>query len=147
MSPGAFWDTSALVPLCVLQPTTASALALRKQFEIVVWWATEVEVTSALARLLRMNVLPSLDWRQAHKTAAELAQSWTVVKPSSALRSKAQQIVMNFDLRAGDALQLAAALEWCADSPGGRSFLTADLRLYDAALLSGFDARSLERGI
>jgi predicted nucleic acid-binding protein len=139
----AFWDTSALVPLCVQQPKSASALALRKQFEIVVWWATEVEVASALARLLRMNALPSLDWREANKTAAELAQSWTVVRPSDALRSSAQQIVMNFDLRAGDSFQLAAALEWCQHSPGGKPFLTADRRLYDAALLGGFDARTL----
>jgi predicted nucleic acid-binding protein len=139
----AFWDTSALVPLCVQQPKSASALGLRKQFEIVVWWATEVEVASALARLLRMNALPSLDWREANKTAAELAQSWTVVRPSDALRSSAQQIVMNFDLRAGDSFQLAAALEWCQHSPGGKPFLTADRRLYDAALLGGFDARTL----
>jgi predicted nucleic acid-binding protein len=143
MAFSAFWDTSALVPLCVQQPKSASALGLRKQFEIVVWWATEVEVASALARLLRMNALPSHDWRQANKTAAELVRSWTVVGPSDTLRSSAQQIVMNFDLRAGDSFQLAAALEWCQNSPAGKPFLTADRRLYDAALISGFDARTL----
>jgi predicted nucleic acid-binding protein len=90
-----------------------------------------------------MGALPSLNWRRANKTATELAQSWTIVEPSDAVRSKARQIVMNFDLRAGDAFQLAAALEWCAGSPDGKVFLTADRRLYDAALLSGFDARSL----
>lgn len=139
----AFWDTSALVPLCVEQPKSGVALALRKQFEVVVWWATDVELASVFARLLRMSALSALDWRAANKTASELAESWTVVGPSDAVKSTAQQVVMNFDLRAGDALQLAAALEWCQNRPAGKTFLTADRRLYDAALLSGFDARAV----
>jgi predicted nucleic acid-binding protein len=140
----AFWDTSALVPLCVRQPNSNSALSLLKQFEIVAWWATEVEIASALARLLRMNLMPALDWKKASRTAGELALSWTVVEPSDAVRSNAQRLVLNFDLRAGDALQLAAALEWCQNLPAGKTFLTADRRLRDAALLSGFDAEAVQ---
>jgi hypothetical protein len=44
------------------------------------------------------------------------------VAPSSVVRNHAQQIVERYDLRAGDALQLAAALEGCADVPRGRKF-------------------------
>lgn len=49
----------------------------------------------------------------------------------------------SYDLRAADAFQLAAALEWCDGAPQGRTFLTADTRLFQAAILSGFDAVSL----
>jgi hypothetical protein len=38
---------------------------------------------------------------------------------------------------------LAAALEWCEYAPQGRVFLTADQKLRDAALLSGFDAQQM----
>ena len=44
----AFWDASALVPLCVRQRMTPQAIALYKTHEAVVWWATPVEIASAL---------------------------------------------------------------------------------------------------
>jgi hypothetical protein len=36
----AFWDTTALVPLCVRQGVTPGAIALYKVHDAVVWWAT-----------------------------------------------------------------------------------------------------------
>lgn len=139
----AFWDTSALVPLCIQEATSARALSLHRQYEIVAWWATPVEVASALARLVRMKLLSTRDWAQAQNTAAALAGAATVVAPSDGLRTRAQEIVERYDLRAADAFQLAAALEWCSDLPRGRKFLTADARLFEAALLCGFDAVKL----
>jgi hypothetical protein len=51
----AFWDSSALVPLCVGQSLTPGAVGLYRTYEVVVWWATPVEIASALARLLGMG--------------------------------------------------------------------------------------------
>ena len=139
----AFWDTSALVPLCVRQGMTPRAIALYKIHDAVVWWATPVEIASALARLVRMKQLDSGDWTKARKLAKRLADSWSVIQPSDALRAKSTQLVDRYDLRAADSFQLAAALEWCEDAPQGRVFLTADQKLRDAALLSGFDAKQM----
>ena len=139
----AFWDTSALVPLCVRQSITPQALALYKIYDAVVWWATPVEIASALARLVRMKQLDSSDWAKARRLAKRLADSWSVIQPSDTLRAKAMQLVERFDLRAADSFQLAAALEWCEDDPQGRVFLTIDRKLREAALLSGFDAKPL----
>ena len=135
----AFWDSSALVPLCVRQGSTPRAIALYKSYEAVVWWATPVEIASALARLVRMKQLDSGDWNKARKLAKSLADSWFVIQPSEALRTRAAQLVDRYDLRAADSLQLAAAFEWCEDMPQGRAFLTSDQKLKEAALLSGFD--------
>ena len=66
-----------------------------------------------------------------------------MIQPSDALRAKSAQLVDRYDLRAADSLQLAAALEWCEDVPQGRVFLTADQKLREAALLSGFDAMEI----
>jgi predicted nucleic acid-binding protein len=57
--------------------------------------------------------------------------------------SDAAQLVERFDLRAADSLQLAAAFEWCEGVSQSRVFLTADQKLREAALLSGFDARPM----
>ena len=136
----AFWDSSALVPLCVRQSVTPKAIALYKIHDAVVWWATPVEIASALARLVRMRQLNSGDWAVAQKLAKRLADSWAVIQPSNALRANATRLVGRFELRAADAMRLAAALEWCEGSPQGHVFLGADHKLREAALLSGFDA-------
>ena len=140
MRVSAFWDTSALVPLCVRQGITPRALALYKSYEVVVWWATPVEIASALARLVRMRQIDSADCTKARKLAKSLADSWSVIQPSHALRAQAARLVDRYDLRAADCLQLAAAVEWCEGIPQGRVFLTADQKLRAAARLSGLDA-------
>ena len=139
----AFWDSSALVPLCVGQGVTPRAIALYELHEAVVWWATPVEISSALARLVRMKQLAPSDWTKARKLAQRLADSWSVIEPSNALRAKSAQLVDRYDLRAADSFQLAAALEWCEDVPQGRVFLTADQRLREAARFSGFNAKQM----
>ncbi|HZL70268.1 MAG TPA: type II toxin-antitoxin system VapC family toxin [Candidatus Limnocylindrales bacterium] len=139
----AFWDTSALVPLCVRQGITLQTIALYKLHDTVVWWATPVEIASALARLVRMKQLNPSDWARARKLANRLADSWSVIQPSDGLRAKSTQLVDRYDLRAADSFQLAAALEWCEDDPQGRVFLTADGRLREAARSSGFDAKQM----
>jgi predicted nucleic acid-binding protein len=139
----AFWDASALVPLCVRQRVTRRAIVLYKTYDPVVWWSTPVEIASALACLVRMNQLDTRDWVKAAKLARSLAGWWSVIQPSDALRASSMQLVDRYDLRAADSLQLAAALEWCEHAPQGRIFLTTDQKLREAALLSGFDAKPM----
>ena len=49
------------------------------------------------------------------------------------------------ELRAADALQLAAALAWRERAPFGDVFLTAHHKLREAAMLSGFDGKQLSQ--
>ena len=139
----AFWDASALVPLCVQQAITPRAVALHKIYDAAVWWATPVEIASTLARLLRMKQLDPSEWTKARNLAKRLADSWFVIQPSDGLRAKAIQLLDRYDLRSADSFQLAAALEWCEDAPQARVFLTTDQKLREAALLSGFDAQQM----
>ena len=139
----AFWDASALVPLCVNQGITSQVIALYQNYQTVVWWSSRVEIASALARLVRMHQLSALDYATARKLAHDLADSWLELQPSDAIRTRASLLVDRYDLRASDSMQLAAALEWCEDAPPGRILLTADNRLREAALLTGFDTSKL----
>lgn len=139
----AFWDSSALVPLCVHQPITPHAIAFYRTYNMVVWLSTPVEISSALARLARMKQITADELAKARLLAQDLADSWSVIQPADDLRTKAAQLVETRELRAADSLQLAAALAWCEQVPQGRVLLTADQKLRDAALLSGFDAPQL----
>ncbi len=139
----AFWDTSALVPLCVPQVATPRLSVLSDTYDAAVWWATPVELASALARLERLKEITGTDAINARRLAKGLADWWYMIDPSDELRSQAIRLVDRYDLRAADSLQLAAALEWCGDVPQGHVFLAADRRLREAALLSGFDAQQI----
>ena len=57
-----FWDSSALVTLCVEEPATDAALALLKDDpQVAIWWTTPVECASAIARLERDGCLAGHD--------------------------------------------------------------------------------------
>jgi predicted nucleic acid-binding protein len=137
----AFWDASALVPLCVIQGITTSAVSLYKSYPAVVWWATPLEIASALARLVRTKEISTSECAKARQVAVALAHEWSVVQPSNALRDHAMRLVDRYDLKAADALQLAAALEWSENIPDGKVFIAADQRLRESAVLSGFDGK------
>jgi hypothetical protein len=50
----AFWDASAIIPLCCSQPATAQGRRLQRELKrMVVWWGTPLEDRSAFARLVR----------------------------------------------------------------------------------------------
>jgi hypothetical protein len=46
-----------------------------------------------------------------------LADEWSVIQPTNGLHTNAAKLADRYDLRARDALQLAAALEWCERIP------------------------------
>jgi len=127
----------------VRQSITLQAISFYKTYDVVVWWATPVEIASALARLMRMQQLNPHDWAKANSLAKKVSGLWSMIQPSNNLRATSMQLAERYDLRAADALQLAATLEWCEYSPQDRVFLTADQKLRDAALLKGFDAKQL----
>jgi hypothetical protein len=90
-----------------------------------------------------MNQLDSISSARSRQLAGDLANAWSVIQPSDALRARATWLVDRHDLRAADAFQLAAALVWCEGAPRGEVFLAADVRLREAAVLNGFDAKPI----
>jgi predicted nucleic acid-binding protein len=138
LKPVAFWDASVLVTLCVDQTPTPQAFLFESKYRIAVWWATHVEITSALAHLLRRREITPNEFAQAKLQAEGLANLWQVIEPSARVALDARTLLERYPLRAADALQLAAALQWCEGKPKSRVFLTFDRRLSEAAGLAGF---------
>jgi predicted nucleic acid-binding protein len=135
----AFWDSSAVVPLCCAQSATAQGRRLLAQLgQIVAWWGTVVEARSAFARLVRDGHLNSVQRTTAVKLLVQLRRSWDEILPTEAVRTIAESLPDEYRLRAGDAWQLAAALVWCGERPRRRPFVCLDKRLAKAASDVGF---------
>jgi predicted nucleic acid-binding protein len=136
--PDAFWDTSALLPLCVLQPQTAAAISLTGRYQIVAWWAAEVELLSGLTRLRRMGMIDSGQFDGGKLHAERLVRSWFSIHESKSITAAACSLLELYSLRAADALRLAASLEACQRQPAQYVFITGDQRQADAARQTGF---------
>ena len=135
----AFWDSSAIVPLCCAQSgTTQGRRLLAELGRIVAWWGTPVEARSAFARLKRDGRLTAVQNATAVKLLEQLRRSWDEILPSTAVRAIAESLPDDYGLRAGDAWQLAAALAWCQERPRRRPFVCLDQRLAQAASAAGF---------
>ncbi len=134
----AFWDTSALVPLCVQQQPSPTVRQLLEQHEIAVWWATPVEMRSAFERLLRMDQLTAPEHAAAGVRLEKLRRGWRELQPREVLRAQAETFLMSYPLKAADALQLAAAWTWCSGNPRTCIFISADAQLLEAARQAGF---------
>jgi hypothetical protein len=107
----AFWDASAIVPLCVYESDSSRARQLmRKHNKQIVWWGTMAEARSAFARADRKGLLSDKDKEQAIR-----------------------------QLRTGDALQLAAALISCGNNPRRKVFVCFDDPLATIAEEIGFN--------
>ena len=135
-----FWDSSAIVPLLLAEPTTrAMQTIVAKDSTMLVWWATEVECASALARLEREDALEDAATRLAFDRLRQLASGWQEIDPSDAIREAAVRFLRVHALRAGDALQLAAAFVAAERRPPSLEVVTLDERLAGAARKEGFD--------
>jgi predicted nucleic acid-binding protein len=135
----AFWDASAIVPLCCSQAATSRSRGLlRNVGRMVVWWGTPVEARNAFARLVRDRSLTEAERVKAVKLLDQLQPSWDEIQPSESVRAIAQDLPDRHGLRALDAMQLAAALVWCRERPSRRPFICFDERLSRAAAAVGF---------
>jgi predicted nucleic acid-binding protein len=137
-----FWDSSALLPLFVAQPTTK---ALRTWIEddgdLSIWALSDVELRSGLARLAREGALTLHQVQEAAQRIGELFERSVVIDSLPAVAARARRLVMVHPLRAADALQLAAALVACGDDTRGFELVTKDERLAEAARREGFTVR------
>jgi len=134
-----FWDSSAVVRLLVTQGASEKTAAwLTTDAALAVWTLTPVEVTSALRRLTREGVLDDHAVQQAETRLAQLVGTCHVVLDIEAVKALAIRLLRVHALRAFDALQLGAALQWAEHHPEGRTLYTLDQRLAIAARREGF---------
>lgn len=134
-----FWDASALIPLFLPEPRSASLTeVLAADREVTVWWGTAVECLSGTYRRHREKPLPAALLTAALQRLNALLEDADTVAPTDDVRRRAGRLVAAHPLRAADALQLGAALVWCEEQPAGEAFVCLDERLREAARREGF---------
>lgn len=110
---------------------------------MIVWWATEVECVSAIARLEREGRLTSESTRAALERMDALATGWHEVQPVASVRRTARRLLRVHALRAADSLQLAAAMIASEAHPESLEIVSLDDRLIDAACREAFPVADL----
>ena len=138
-----FWNSSAIVPLCVDQGASPIVKTARKSQSISVCWGTPVKVTSAFARLLRESQISNRGLESALQRLSVLENSWIEVQPTGRVRELACWLTQKHPLCAADGLQLAAALVWSQERPRNPLFICLDGRLAQAAQAEGFSVEVL----
>jgi predicted nucleic acid-binding protein len=134
-----FWDSSALVPLLVAEETSEALQALfQDDQEVAAWWGTEVECASAVARLERMGQLTPEETSEVFQQLQALAQVWHLIDPVETVRVSAKRFLRVHDIRAADALQLAAAFLAAEGRPASLEVFCLDDRLVTAFRREGF---------
>lgn len=134
-----YWDSSALVPLLVDEPSSGARRSLLESDPVIVtWWGTPLECESALARLRRQPGYGPASAQSALSALSELAGGWLEVSPDNQVRSRASRLLRVHPLRVADALQLAAALVAVREHSAAIEFVCNDERLAEAARLEGF---------
>jgi hypothetical protein len=134
-----FWDASAIVPLLMTETSTKTLQGLAAADPaILVWWATEVECASAIARLERDGALETPAVIEAFDRLKRLAGGWHEVDATDAVREAAVRFLRVHPLRAADALQLAAAFVAAERRPSSLEVITLDERVAAAARREGF---------
>jgi hypothetical protein len=134
------WDTSALLSLLVKQAATRELKALLAADDgLALWWGTKVEAVSAVCRLRRGGELEEAFAPRLIRQVNAIVSAAYEVQPTEEVRTAACRALRVHDLRAADALQLAAALVWTEHSPAGMGFVCLDQQLREAAAREGFE--------
>ena len=134
-----FWDSSALVPLIVGESASPWARKLlRSDSSPVIWTLSQVEVRSALSRRLREKAMTRKTFDEARHRAERLFAALSHIVALEQVSERALRLLDLHDLRAADAVQLAAALLASGERPQTVPFATLDQRLAVAARAEGF---------
>ena len=134
-----FWDSSAIVPIVINEPSSSAVVALLDlDPHVIVWWTTEIECVSAITRREREGALDSAQVVAATARLEAFRGAWEEVTPGTRLRQAATRLLRVHPLRAADALQLAAAITAADGDPRTLPCVTLDDRLARAAEREGF---------
>jgi len=133
-----FWDSSALFPLFVEERTSIHIRELvALDDEVVVWTLTLIELLSGIWR--RDPSVYDVTRRAAAARLVTLADSeWSKVADVRSVVAIAKEVAKSYRLRAGDTLQLSAALVASEGRPARLPFVTLDGDLATAARAEGF---------
>ena len=134
-----YWETSAILALIVDEPARERLLEpYRQDARILAWWATPVEMASAVAPREREGMISADEVDAAVKASKCLAAAWHEVFRSDMIRRTADRLLCVHPLRAADSGRLSAALIVANHDPSILERICFDGRLTAATRREGF---------
>ncbi len=134
-----FWDSSAIVPLLVLEKETDLCLkALDVDPATMVWTMSQVEVLSAICRRVREGCLSEDSLDIVKKRMQVFFDSAFEIVSIQKVKDRALRLLQVHSLKAADALQLASALVVTQEDPIKMPIMSFDNQLNQAARREGF---------
>lgn len=134
-----YWDSSAIIPLLVAESSSVRVREIHSADPaIATWWGTPVECVSALSRLERNGKLSPSGLRASITRMRRAVASWTEVETSDDVREQSIRLLRVHQLRAADAIQIAAAIVAAEFQPSTLEFVTLDRNQGAAADKEGF---------
>lgn len=134
-----YWDSSAIMPLVIREARTDQmAQRIREDSVVATWWASSIECVSAIARREREGLLEAAGVAEALARLRAVANGWTEIPATPLVREQTTRLLRLHPLRAGDALQLGAAIVASDFQPSSLELVTLDARLAIAAEREGF---------
>ncbi|NVL92993.1 MAG: type II toxin-antitoxin system VapC family toxin [Desulfobacterales bacterium] len=134
-----FWDSSAIVPLLVLERETEQCIrALQSDKEVMVWTLSKIEVFSALCRRFREGALKEVDFESTKKRMNDFFDMAFEIISVPKVKDRALRLLQVHPLRATDAMQLASVLVATQEDTSRVPIMSFDNRLTVAARLEGF---------
>ncbi len=133
------WDSSAIVPLLILERETEQCIkAFKSDSDVIVWTMSKVEVFSALCRRFRQNGINEGVFDSAKKRIDGFFDAAFEIVSVPKVKERALRLLQIHSLKAADALQLAAALIVTQEVPAKLTFMSFDEQLNIAAKREGF---------
>jgi uncharacterized protein len=105
-----FFDASALVKRYIHEAGSTRVRRLLREGRVAISRLSEIEVASSIARLARAQSITSAQRDRALRALVTDLAAWTIVEVSPDVAARARRLLVTYTLRAGDAIQLAAAL-------------------------------------
>jgi predicted nucleic acid-binding protein len=134
-----FWDSSAIIPLLVLEQETEQCIrAYQSDQEVMVWTMSKVEVFSALCRRSREGALTEIDFDSAKKRMNDFFDNAFEVISVQKVKDRALRLLQVHPLRAAHAMQLASLLVATQEDTSRVPIMSFDDRLTLAAKREGF---------
>lgn len=134
-----FWDSSSLVALAVLEPSSGKLeTLLRRDPEMALWWGASLECSSVLLGAQRREQISEADLFKARSILDHLRARAFEIQPGEEVRARALRILSLHKLNVAGAWELAAALIWCRERTQKADFVSVNGPLRLAAALEGF---------
>ena len=114
----AFWDTSAIIHICVPGQSLSGAKRVLSRHAVVVWRTARVEVRRAIERLRKEAAISPRAYDASCDRLEALLASWREIQPTESLREIACVQLERFSIRVANALhgvQMASAARTVLD--------------------------------